>query len=366
MRRGIMMHPGAQVVKEATLQHCNVASCNRTYREISKAAASKSVCKPVATPKVSKGRSESPLVASAEAKPCETEKARRPFSLLSTRNLFLVRGFARLRADEVLSPRGKVPKGRRGRPKGACGMAAPGPPVAKLQCTASLAGARPAGFTSVPGRATVAFKVGFHFVKAKSLRDPRIRLWRKRGLAQLIPPPALRRRSILGVSARGRCGRDTLLRYVPRLRCQAICVPDAAPDWLLAQSQTKSRARYGPCRSRDKGKCPWRYKGGSGGIPRPFEGGIGSPGGHRGEVGIPPAPLAGGATPRRKISFTGSLPTTCLRSPTETIFQNNGGRSLPMQVQEAPNTHIFYACTNVSPSIRAVKASVRRSASRDA
>ena len=39
-------------------------------------------------------------------------------------------------------------------------MAAPGPPVAKEQCTASLAGARPAGFTSVPGRATVAFKVG--------------------------------------------------------------------------------------------------------------------------------------------------------------------------------------------------------------
>ena len=51
----------------------------------------------------------------------------------------------------------KVPKGRRGRPKGACGVAAPGPPVAKKQCTASLAGARPAGFTSVPGRATVAF-----------------------------------------------------------------------------------------------------------------------------------------------------------------------------------------------------------------
>ena len=96
-------------------------------------------------------------------------------------------------------PHGKVPKGCRGRPKGACLMAAPGPPVAKEQCTASLAGARPAGFTSVPGRATVAFKVGFHFVKAKSLRDPRIRLWRKRGLAQLIPPPAPRRRSIPGV-----------------------------------------------------------------------------------------------------------------------------------------------------------------------
>ena len=54
-------------------------------------------------------------------------------------------------------PHGKVPKGCRGRPKGACLMAAPGPPVAKQQCTASLAGARPASFTSVPGRATVAF-----------------------------------------------------------------------------------------------------------------------------------------------------------------------------------------------------------------
>ena len=122
----------------------------------------------------------------------------------------------------------KVPKGCRGRPKGACLMAAPGPPVAKQQCTASLAGARPAGFTSVPGRATVAFKVGFHFVKAKSLRDPRIRLWRKRGLAQLIPPPAPRRRFIPGVSARDHYGRNTLLRYVPRLRCHAKCVPDAA------------------------------------------------------------------------------------------------------------------------------------------
>ena len=75
----------------------------------------------------------------------------------SISNLFLVGGFVRLRADEVLSPRGKVPKGRRGRPKGACGVAAPGPPVAKQQCAASLAGARPARFTSVPGRAAVAF-----------------------------------------------------------------------------------------------------------------------------------------------------------------------------------------------------------------
>ena len=182
----------------------------------------------------------------------------------SIRNLFLVRGFVRLRADEVLSPRGKVPKGRRGRPKGACGVAAPGPPVAKKQCAASLAGARPARFTSVPGRATVAFKVGFHFVKAKSLRDPRIRLWRKRGLAQLIPPPAPRRRMILRVMARGRYGNALAQRHAPRHRGHAGCVPAPVPDWLLAPGQTKCGARCGPCRSRDKGKCPWRYKGGPG------------------------------------------------------------------------------------------------------
>ena len=45
-----------------------------------------------------------------------------------------------------------------------------------------------------------------------------------------------------------------------------------------------------------QGEVPLSPQGGSGGIPRPFEGGIGGPGGHRGEVGIPPAPLAGGAT----------------------------------------------------------------------
>ena len=89
--------------------------------------------------------------------PAKREKQERLFPLPFTRNVFLVRGFARLRADEVLSPRGKVPKGRRGRPKGACLVDAPGPPVAKLQCAASLAGARPARFTSVPGRAAVAF-----------------------------------------------------------------------------------------------------------------------------------------------------------------------------------------------------------------
>ena len=106
------MHPGAQIVKEATLQHCNVASCNRTYREISKAAASKSVCKPVATPKVSKGRSESPLVASAEAKSSAKQKrARNPFSLPSTRNPFLVENPIRIKrwAPKVSKGRAESP-----------------------------------------------------------------------------------------------------------------------------------------------------------------------------------------------------------------------------------------------------------------
>ena len=117
-------------------------------------------------------------------------------------------------------------------------MAAPGPPVAKLQCTASLAGARPAGFTSVPGRATVAFKVGFHFVKAKSLRDPRIRLWRKRGLAQLIPPPAFGRRSIPGVMAGGRCGRITVRRDVSRYRghVRRVLVWHSIGCWFRAKA----------------------------------------------------------------------------------------------------------------------------------
>ena len=65
-------------------------------------------------PKVSKGRPESPLVASAEAKPSVKRKKQGSiFSLPSISNLLLVGGFVRLRADEVLSPRGKVPKGRR-------------------------------------------------------------------------------------------------------------------------------------------------------------------------------------------------------------------------------------------------------------
>ena len=82
--------------------------------------------------------------------------------------------------------------------------------------------------------------------------------------AQLIPPPAPGHRFIPGVSARGRHGSATLPQYVPRHRGHAGCVPAPVPDWLLAPGQTKWRARYGPCRSRYKGKCPFRHKGGPG------------------------------------------------------------------------------------------------------
>ena len=138
--------------------------------------------------------------------PAKQRKARKPPSPPPTRNPFLVRGFVRLRADEVLSSRGKVPKGRRGRPRGACGMAAPGPPVAKQQCTASLAGARPAGLTAYLGGPL----------------SPS---------AQSIPPPVRWRRLILGVMARGRCHRGTLQRYL-------------AAVW----GPCRVRVRYGLCR----------------------------------------------------------------------------------------------------------------------
>ena len=157
-------------------------------------------------------------------------------------------------------------------------MAAPGPPVAKLQCTASLAGARPAGFTSVPGRATVAFGAA----------DPSPGSW-----APVYPwsdgKELLRQENFAAVRAaaqmpgkgRGRCG--TRLVAGPRPN-QMAC-----PLRLLSVKK--------------QGEVPLSLQGGSGGIPRPFEGGIGGPGGHRGEVGIPPAPLAGGATLQKESHF---------------------------------------------------------------
>ena len=177
-------------------------------------------------------------------------------------------------------PHGKVPKGCRGRPKGACLMAAPGPPVAKLQCTASLAGARPARFTSVPGRATVAF-----------------------GAAD--PSPGSSAPGYPWSVGKGPSRQGHLAAVRAPAPGHARCVPALVSDWSLAQGQTNGVPDTDPV-GRDTRERPFPVQGGSGGIPRPFEGGIGGPGGHRGEVGIPPAPLAGGATLQKENHFTKS------------------------------------------------------------
>ena len=173
-------------------------------------------------------------------------------------------------------PHGKVPKGCRGRPKGACLMAAPGPPVAKFQCTASLAGARPAGFTSVPGRATVAFGAA----------DP------SPGSSAPVYPWSdgkvpLRQEYLVAVRAAAKVPGKVRARPGTRL------VAGPEPNQMACPIRTLSVEQ--------QGEVPLSAQGGSGGIPRPFEGGIGGPGGHRGEVGIPPAPLAGGANLQWKI-----------------------------------------------------------------
>ena len=144
-------------------------------------------------PKGSRGRSESPLVASAEAKPSpKQKKQRRSFPLPSTRNLFLVGGFVRLRADEVLSITGKYPKGAGGGQRVHVSWPPPDPPV--LSNSAPLAS---------QGRA----QRGSHPFPGGPLSPS----------AQSIPPPAPGRRFIPGVMARDCHGRDTLGEGLPRL-----------------------------------------------------------------------------------------------------------------------------------------------------
>ena len=171
-------------------------------------------------------------------------------------------------------------------------MAAPGPPVAKLQCTASLAGARPAGFTSVPGRATVAFGAA----------DPS-----PGSTAPVYPwsvgkgPP--RQDHLAAARA------PASVPYKARARSGTRLVAGPRPNPMACPMRTLSVKK--------QGEVPLSLQGGSGGIPRPFEGGIGGPGGHRGEVGIPPAPLAGGATLQKESHFT--IPESkfhCQWSPT--------------------------------------------------
>ena len=155
-------------------------------------------------PKGSRGRSESPLVASAEAKPSAKQKKQdRLFLLPSTRNLFLVRGFVRLRADEVLSHTGKYPKGAGGGQRVHVSWPPPDPPL--LRNSAPLAS---------QGRAQLALHPSLGGPLSPS--------------AQLIPPPAPGRRFIPGVMARDCHGRDTLGEGLPRLIGRARHVPNAA------------------------------------------------------------------------------------------------------------------------------------------
>ena len=286
-------------------------------------------------PKISKGRAESPLVASAEAKsPAKRKKKVKLFPLPTTSNLFFVTIFALQQGmDPRRFPKGdrkalwsppqrrnplrnrkkkvklfslafhkksvscgrfrppaggrgtfhhwKVPKGCRGRPKGACLMAAPGPPVAKQQCTASLAGARPAGFTSVPGRATVAYGAA----------DP------SPGSPAPVYPWS---------DGKGPSQQDHLA--ATRAPAPEPCKVRARPGTRLVAGPRPNQMAcpMRPLSVEKQGDVPLSVQGGSGGIPRPFEGGIGGPGGHRGEVGIPPAPLAGGATLQKENHFTKS------------------------------------------------------------
>ena len=104
----------------------------------------------------------------------KTEKQGSSFSLPSTRNLFLVRGFVRLRADEVLSHTGKYPKGAGGGQRVHVSWPPPDPPL--LRNSAPLAS---------QGRAQLGSRPSLGGPLSPS--------------AQLIPPPAPRRRSIPGV-----------------------------------------------------------------------------------------------------------------------------------------------------------------------
>ena len=142
-----------------------------------------------------------------------------------------MRGFVRLRADEVLSHTGKYPKGAGGGQRVHVSWPPPDPPL--LSSSAPLAS---------QGRA----QLGSH----PSLGGP------LSPSAQLIPPPASWHRFIPGVSARDHYGRNTLPQYVPRHQGHAQCVPTPAPDWLLAHGQTKWRGRRGLCRSRSRVKHP--------------------------------------------------------------------------------------------------------------
>ena len=206
---------------------------------------------------------------------CDTGKARRALFPALRKKTASCGRFRPPAGGRGTFPHGKVPKGCRGRPKGACLMAAPGPPVAKLQCTASLAGARPAGFTSVPGRATVAFGAADPSPGSMTPAYP----WSDGKVPQ---------RQCHRVTERAPASKPCKVRAHPGTRL----VAGPGPNQMACLIRTLSVER--------QGKEPLSLQGGSGGIPRPFEGGIGGPGGHRGEVGIPPAPWPAEPPPEKR------------------------------------------------------------------
>ena len=183
-------------------------------------------------PKVSKGRPESPLVAFAEAKsPVRRKKQGSIFSLPSISNLFLVGGFVRLRADEVLSPRGKVPKGRRRLRIRQRRIRRSQSDLAFAKRKPTLGGQRVHAAWPPPVPPLLSYS-------APLASQGRAQLGSRPSLggplspsAQLIPPPAFGRRFIPEVVARSCCGRKILRRHVPRLRCQAKCGSAAVSDW---------------------------------------------------------------------------------------------------------------------------------------
>ena len=172
-----------------------------------------------------------------------------------------MRGFVRLRADEVLSPRGKVPKGchrlriRQRRIRRSQSDLA----FAKRKPTLGGQRVHVAWPPPVPpllrNNAPLASQGRAQLGSRPSLGGP------LSPSAQLIPPPAPGRRSIPGVVARNSCGRKTLRRYVPRLRYRAKCVPAAAPDWLLAPDQTEGVPDTAPVGQETRGSTPYATRG---------------------------------------------------------------------------------------------------------
>ena len=164
--------------------------------------------------------------------PAKQRKARKPPSLPSIRNLFLVRGFVRLRADEVLSPRGKVPKGRHRRIRRSQSDLA----FAKRKPTLGGQGVHAAWPPPVPpllrNSAPLASQGRAQRGSRPSLGGP------LSPTAQLIPPPAPRRRIIPGVMAGGRCGRITVRRDVSRYRghVRRVLVWHSIGCWFRAKA----------------------------------------------------------------------------------------------------------------------------------